>query len=78
MKVDVLEKVKVIFLPCDPTFTFSKKRKVFENNFDSIFISNSLAHRMVDAADLLKQNGRMIVETAKYDLFFEIPFLLEY
>jgi dynein assembly factor 3 len=66
VKEDVLDKVKIVFLPCDPTFTFSKKRKFFENSFDAIFISNSFAHRMVDAAGLLKpRTGRLIVETAK-------------
>ena len=60
-----LEKVKVHFLPCDPTYIFTRKRATYENYFDCAFIANSLAHRIGDAATLLKEKGCMLVETAK-------------
>ena len=63
---DSLANVQVHFLPCDPTYLFTKKRTNFEGFFDRIFISNSLAHRVADAASLLKpESGLMIAETAQ-------------
>ena len=62
---NLLERVKVDFLPCDPTYIFTRKKKEYEETFDCIFIGNSLAHRIADAAALLKKDGFMLVETAK-------------
>lgn len=62
---NLLERVKVDFLPCDPAYIFSRKKKDYQDSFDCVFIGNSMAHRIGDAAALLKKGGCMIVETAK-------------
>lgn len=62
---NLLERVKVSFLPCDPAYIFTRKKKEYESSFDCVFIGNSMAHRICDAAALLKKDGCMFVETAK-------------
>ena len=64
----LLDHSKITFLPCDPSETFVKKKKKYLKEFDVIFISNALAHRVTDAADFLQEGGCVIVETAKYML----------
>ncbi len=63
---DPLANVKVFFLPCDPAYTFVKKKAQFTGFFDRVFIGNSLAHRIPDAETLLKPNGLLIAENIKY------------
>ena len=63
---DPLANVKVFFLPCDPAYTFVKKKAQFTGFFDRVFIGNSLAHRITDAEPLLKPNGLLIAENIKY------------
>lgn len=61
-----LERIKIIFLPCDPSETFVKKEKKYKDKFDVIFVSNALAHRVADAKKFLTDGGRVVVETASF------------
>ncbi|EGF76589.1 hypothetical protein BATDEDRAFT_28431 [Batrachochytrium dendrobatidis JAM81] len=63
---NILDKIKVSFLPCDVSITLEKKRSKLAGKFKTIFISNAMAHRLADAAHVLHPQGEIIVETAKF------------
>ncbi|KAH6561236.1 hypothetical protein BASA50_000242 [Batrachochytrium salamandrivorans] len=62
----ILDRIKISFLPCDVSSTLEKKRTKLAGKFQKIFISNAMAHRLVDAAHVLHPNGEIVVETAKF------------
>jgi len=61
-----LDHSKLHLLPCDPTYTFSRKFSRFKQKFDKIYISNAMVHRLKEYTTLLKPDGEMIIEMAKY------------
>lgn len=62
---DILDHSKLFLLPCEPTYTFSRKISKFKQKFDKIYISNAMVHRLKEYSTLLKPDGEMIIEMAK-------------
>lgn len=75
---DILEHSKLYLLPCEPTYTFSKKLSKFKQKFDKIYISNAMVHRLKEYSTLLKPDGEMIVEMAKFMIELNDDLLPEY
>jgi hypothetical protein len=63
---DILKRFKVKLLPCDPNETFVKKLAKFTDKFDIAYLSAAMSHRIPDCQRVLKSNGHLIVESAKY------------
>jgi dynein assembly factor 3 len=63
---DVLKRFKVKLLPCDANEVFVKKLTKFSDQFDVVYLSAAMSHRIPDSVKVLKSNGRLIVESAKY------------
>lgn len=61
-----MENVNLHFHPCSVSSTVAQLMKL-KLKFDSVFVSNSLAHIVKECAPLLKSGySRVIVENAKY------------
>jgi len=74
----ILDHSKLFLLPCEPTYTFSRKLSRFKQKFDKIYISNAMVHRLKEYSTLLKPNGEMIVEMAKFMIELKDELLPEY
>ncbi|KAJ3216596.1 Dynein assembly factor 3, axonemal [Clydaea vesicula] len=61
---------KINFLPCDINLNLKKNKRKYIKKYSKIFLSNSLAHNLVHLEELLKDDGKIIVETAKVALEF--------
>ncbi|KAJ3051740.1 Dynein assembly factor 3, axonemal [Rhizophlyctis rosea] len=57
---------KIIYHPCDHTQTLQKKRAKLTNKFQQIYLSNAMAHHLPEVVPLLKEDGVVIVETARF------------
>jgi len=75
---DILDHSKLFLLPCEPTYTFSRKISKFKQKFDKIYISNAMVHRLKEYSTLLKPDGEMIIETAKFMIELKDELLPEY
>ncbi|ORX50011.1 hypothetical protein BCR36DRAFT_327461 [Piromyces finnis] len=75
---DVLDHSKLYLLPCEPSYTFARKLSKFKQKFDKIYISNSMVHRLKEYSTLLKPDGEMIVEMAKFMIELKDELLPEY
>ncbi|KAI8915779.1 hypothetical protein EDD86DRAFT_196799 [Gorgonomyces haynaldii] len=58
------DRIKITFLPCDPSETFVKRKTKYQDTFDAIYVSNALSHRIPDCQPLLKHTGKLYCETA--------------
>ncbi|KAJ3043662.1 Dynein assembly factor 3, axonemal [Rhizophlyctis rosea] len=59
---------KIIHHPCDHTQTLQKKAAKLASKFHRIYLSNSMAHHVPVVVPLMKDDGILIVETARYML----------
>lgn len=67
-KWNVLENVKIHFLPCDPQpflVPTTSKFKAFTNMFDVVYLASGMAHRIADVGNVLKEGGKVVVESAR-------------
>lgn len=58
-----LSNVRVTFLPCDLQQTFAKAK--YHEMFDVVYLGNMMAHRIVDAPQLLRRGGKLHAENAQ-------------
>jgi len=75
---DILDHSKLYLLPCEPTYTFTRKISRFRQKFDKIYISNAMVHRLKEYSTLLKPDGEMIIEMAKFMIELKDELLPEY
>jgi len=75
---DILDHSKLYLLPCEPSYTFARKLSRFKQKFDKIYISNAMVHRLKEYSTLLKPDGEMVVEMAKFMIELKDELLPEY